>query len=91
MGRAKTSDQEGLRTFWRAHMDGWCRSDLNQREYFEANGLSLKNFGNWRAQLNYEDTVTDRKARWRRCAKLGPMTNPMTEETEPPLLEAHRA
>jgi len=73
-------------------MDGWRRSDLNQREYCEANGLSLKSFGNWRAQLNYEDTVTDRKARWRRRPKLGPMTspmtNPMTEETEPPLLEA---
>ena len=40
-----------MRTFWRAHMDGWKRSDLNQRECCEVHGLSLKNFGNWRAQL----------------------------------------
>ena len=28
--------------FWRAHHEAWERSDLNQREYCEAQGLSLK-------------------------------------------------
>ena len=92
-GAARRADEdederpERLRAFWRAQMDGWSRSDLNQREYCEANRLSLKNSGIWRAQLKYEDTVTDRKARWRRRPKMSPvtspMTSPMTEETEP--------
>jgi hypothetical protein len=37
--------------FWRAHHEAWKRSDLNQREYCEAQGLSLKAFGNWRAKF----------------------------------------
>ncbi len=36
-----------LESFWRAHLDGWRRSDLNQREYCEQHGLPLKRFGNW--------------------------------------------
>jgi len=39
--------------FWRAHHEAWCRSDLNQREYCEAQGIPLKAFGNWTmASLN---------------------------------------
>ena len=37
--------------FWRAHHEAWRRSDLNQREYCEAQGLPLKAFGNWRARF----------------------------------------
>src|SRR5205807_3604141 len=37
--------------FWRAHHEAWRQSDLNQREYCEAQGLSLKAFGNWRAKF----------------------------------------
>lgn len=33
--------------FWRAHHEAWRRSDLNQREYCEAQGIPLKAFGNW--------------------------------------------
>ena len=33
--------------FWRAHQEAWKRSNLNQREYCEAQGISLKAFGNW--------------------------------------------
>jgi len=36
--------------FWRAHHEAWKRSDLNQRQYCEAEGIPLKAFGNWRAQ-----------------------------------------
>src|SRR5260370_38626407 len=37
--------------FWRAHHEAWRQSDLNQREYCEAQGLPLKAFGNWRAKV----------------------------------------
>ena len=38
--------------FWRAHHESWCRSELNQREYCEAQGIPLKAFGNWRAKFS---------------------------------------
>ena len=37
--------------FWRRHHEAWCRSELNQREYCEAQGIPLKAFGNWRAKF----------------------------------------
>ena len=37
--------------FWRAHHEAWKRSDLNQRQYCEAEGIPLKAFGNWRVNL----------------------------------------
>ena len=37
--------------FWRAHHEAWRRSELNQREYCGAQGIPLKAFGNWRAQI----------------------------------------
>ena len=57
---------EVLRAFWDAHFAAWLDSDLNQREYCEAQGLSLRQFGNWRAELKYEEHVTARRALWRR-------------------------
>jgi hypothetical protein len=30
--------------FWRAHHEAWKRSDLNQRQYCEAEGIPLKAF-----------------------------------------------
>ena len=33
-----------LEAFWRAHLKGWRDSNLNQREYCELHGLSLKRF-----------------------------------------------
>ena len=46
-------EMSGLRerygeAFWRTHHEAWCRSELNQREYCEAQGIPLKAFGNWR-------------------------------------------
>jgi hypothetical protein len=35
--------------FWRAHHEAWKRTDLNQRQYCEAEDIPLKAFGNWRA------------------------------------------
>ncbi len=40
--------------FWRTHHEAWRRSELNQREYCEAQGIPLKAFGNWRAKFKAE-------------------------------------
>jgi hypothetical protein len=53
-------------TFWRAHHEAWRRSDLNQREYCEAQGISLKAFGNWRAKYKSEPKPQARKLLYRR-------------------------
>ncbi len=44
MPRLTASKSLELEAFWRAHLDGWRRNDLNQREYCELHGLlSLPN------------------------------------------------
>ncbi len=70
MPRMTASKSLELETFWRAHLDGWRRSDLNQREYFALHGLPLKRFGNWRARLKHEDDVPRQKLLWRRGGGL---------------------
>jgi len=35
-----------LESFWKAHLESWRRSELNQREYCEQHGLPLKRLGN---------------------------------------------
>jgi hypothetical protein len=52
--------------FWRAHHEAWRRSDLNQREYCEAQGIPLKAFGNWRARFKAEPQPSARKLLYRR-------------------------
>jgi hypothetical protein len=52
--------------FWRAHHEAWKRSDLNQREYCEAQGIPLKAFGNWRAKFKAEPQAVPRKLLYRR-------------------------
>ncbi len=52
--------------FWRAHHEAWRRSELNQREYCEAQGISLKAFGNWRAKFKAEPQPPARKLLYRR-------------------------
>jgi hypothetical protein len=63
-----------LESFWRAHLDGWRRSDLNQREYCELHGLPLKRLGNWRAQLRHEEPASAGKLLYRRVGGLSHMT-----------------
>lgn len=53
-------------SFWRTHHEAWQQSDLNQREYCEAQGLSLKAFGNWRAKFKAEPQPPVRKLLYRR-------------------------
>jgi len=52
--------------FWRAHHEAWRRSELNQREYCEAQGIPLKAFGNWRAKFKAEPRRPERKLLYRR-------------------------
>ena len=40
--------------FWRAHHEAWKRSDLNQRQYCEAEGIPRKAFESWRAIFKTE-------------------------------------
>jgi transposase-like protein len=70
-----------LETFWRAHLDGWHRSDLNQREYCELHGLPLKRFGNWRATLKHEEPASAGKLLYRRGGGLKHMSKHMLKET----------
>lgn len=51
--------------FWRTHHEAWCRSELNQREYCEAQGIPLKAFGNWRAKFKAEPQLAERKLLYR--------------------------
>jgi Transposase len=65
------SDEEKPRArygeaFWRAHHECWKRSDLNQGEYCESQGISLKAFGNWRAKFKAEPEAPQRKLLYRR-------------------------
>ena len=53
-------------TFWRTHHEAWKRSDLNQREYCESQGIPLKAFGNWRAKFKAEPQPPVRKLLYRR-------------------------
>ena len=48
MPRVTVNKRLDLETFWRSHLEGRRRSDLNQREYCELHGFPLKRFGNWR-------------------------------------------
>jgi hypothetical protein len=52
--------------FWRSHHEAWKRSDLNQREFCEAQGIPLKAFGNWRTKFKAEPEPPLRKLLYRR-------------------------
>ena len=88
--------------FWRAHHEAWKRSDLNQREYCEAQGIPLKAFGNWRAKFKAEPQPPERKLLYRRGGlshtlshslshPLSHVTYPSSEgPVVPPPREGHR-
>ena len=52
--------------FWRAHHEAWKRSDLNQRQYCEAQGIPIKAFGNWRAKFKAGPQPPERELLYRR-------------------------
>ena len=53
-------------SFWRAHHEAWKRSDLNQRQYCEAQGIPLKAFGDWRKKFKAEPQPPERRLLYRR-------------------------
>ena len=67
--------------FWRAHHEAWKRSELNQRQYCEAERIPLKAFGNWRAQFKAEPQPPARKLLYRRR----PLSPPGSPPASPPL------
>jgi hypothetical protein len=71
--------------FWRAHHEAWKRSDLNQRQYCEAEGIPLKAFGNWRAQFKAEPQPSERKLLYRRRPLRPPLSPPVSPPLNPPL------
>jgi len=56
--------------FWRTHHEAWKRSDLKQREYCEAQGLSLKAFGNGCAKFDSEPQRPARPVHRRRFSEV---------------------
>ncbi len=73
--------------FWRAHHEAWKRSDLNQREYCEAQQIPLKAFGNWRAQFKLEKQRIQHKLLYRRGGlshTLSHRLSHMTKDTQEP-------
>ena len=71
--------------FWRAHHEGWKRSDLNQRQYCEAEGIPLKAFGNWRVIFKAEPQPPERKLLWRRRGLSPPFSPRLSPPFSPPL------
>lgn len=69
--------------FWRAHHEAWKRSDLNQRQYCEAEGIPLKAFGNWRAQFKAEPQSPERKLLYRRRPLSPPLSPPVSPLINP--------
>ena len=84
MPRTKETNRAELEAFWRAHLDGWAASDLNQREYCEAHGLPLKRFGNWRAKVKHQVPAPARKLLYRRGGGPGPSASPRTRDFPAP-------
>jgi hypothetical protein len=71
--------------FWRAHHEAWKRSDLNQRQYCEAEGIPLKAFGNWRATFKAEPQPPERKLLYRRRGLSHPLSPPLSHPISHPL------
>jgi hypothetical protein len=70
-------------SFWRAHHEAWKRSDLNQRQYCEAEGIPLKAFGNWRSKFEAEPQPPERKLLYRRRGSSPPFSPLLSPGTYP--------
>jgi hypothetical protein len=69
--------------FWRAHHEAWKRSDLNQRQYCEAEAIPLKAFGNWRVIFKAEPQPAERKLLYRRRGLSPPLSPPLSPGAYP--------
>lgn len=83
MPRLSATKGAELAAFWRAHLEGWRRSELNQREYCEVHGLPLKRFGNWRAKLRHENVGREGKLLYRRAGGLEHRLKHRLKEIQP--------
>jgi len=79
MPRLNEARRNELEAFWRAHLEGWAASELNQREYCELHGLPLKRFGNWRAKLGGEVPAPARRLLYRRGGSPGHLASHMAD------------
>lgn len=71
-------------SFWRGHHEAWKRSDLNQRQYCEAERIPLKAFGNWRAVFKAEPQPPERKLLYRRRGLSPPLSPRPSPPFSPP-------
>lgn len=72
IGRPKIStDDVALTLYWRAHIQGWLRSELSIRDYCLVHGIARRNFHRWRKELKYRDMVLERRALKRRKRGIG--------------------
>lgn len=78
MPRVPAELHEQILAFWRGHSEAWKLSGLTQRAYCEQQGLSLKNFGNWRAQLK-RIAIAGPNARWGHYPRLRHMASHMAK------------
>lgn len=78
MAEEKRSWTRQSEAFWRAHHEAWKRSDLNQRQYCETQGIPLKAFGNWRAKFKAEPQPPERKLLYRRRGLSHPLSPPFS-------------
>lgn len=76
MARVPSELRDCILAYWRGHSEAWKLSGLTQREYCAQQGIALKNFGNWRAQLK-RTAIAGPKARWGHYPRLRPMANHM--------------
>ena len=79
--------------FWRAHHEAWKRSDLNRRQYCDAEQIPLKAFGNWRAQFKAEPQAPERKLLYRRrplSPPLSPAVSPLLSPVTYPSSRSER-
>ena len=80
-GRWRRQDE----SYWRTHHEAWKRSDLNQRQYCEAERIPLKAFGNWRAVFTAEPQPPERKLLYRRRGLSPPFSPQLSPPFSPPL------
>ena len=78
MPRMKETKRAKLEAFWRAHLEGWAASYLNQKDYCKAHDLPLKRFVNWRARFRYDVPV--RRLLYHRGGDLEHVANHMADK-----------
>jgi hypothetical protein len=79
---------------WRRQDESFCgraarrgkRSDLNQRQYGQAEGIPLNVFGNWRSKFEAEPQPPGRKLLYRRQGSSPPFSPHLSRPFSPLLL-----